>query len=746
MDGHGGAPFDAGEDGPSRFVVGVVKPVIARNLLGRLNARTPDDLQRIAALWLTPLPGADRSRHVGVLYRTMTGIRQARSMWDRLDNDSKIIVHSLAVGEAGSLTIEEIADRTGLPNDRTRAAAIRLFQAGLLAREGDSQELPVGVLPRLFLAREIGQVFRRVQDELDAGDLSRSALRVLLETMDDAELEEAAMIWGLSVIPGQRRRPDLVASIVRQVANPGRMEQIVKDRGAVARAIWTVLFRNGGDAMPLEDALDEAGYGWPEPSSKDYVRATARIEGALAELEGALLVLHTYRRDGSRWLFVPREVINPGEIAATLPLQPLQPLAADKAPESAVPAPGMLAWDLLTLVRELSEHGAPVWVPGEPLSRPWQRRLNSRLWAAGDEAPPAGYIGFLLYLGIAVGVLTPSDQPLPGGTDKRAIRPIAGPGVREWARLDFATQMERLKDAWLSSDAWIEGRERDEVDVWGADWRGFRRRLLEAVSRLDPAQWLRVSDLARWLADREPAMVGTTFTAASARATSPDEDERVAATSLVIEIELETAFAWFGLVQVGTVPREGTALRMVEPVDGPDETAAAGPSLEVSESGLITLLRPTPLHVWSLSAFADLETLRPVPAYQLRPGSVGRALGAQFDLGQITRYLEAQSGSALPDVLQASLREWTVGYRRVRMRRSVVLRPDSDAHVADLTEALIGAGFEVLEQRAPDGGLMVLFPAGADSQPQPDDALLSVLRAHGFVGQWGNPRRRPSGR
>jgi hypothetical protein len=722
-------------------VAGVVTIVIARNLLGRLNARTPDDLQRIAALWLVPLPGTDRGRHVGVLYRAMTDVRQARSMWDRLDNDSKVIVHSLAVGEAGSLTVEEIAARTSLPNDRARSAAIRLFQAGMLAREGDTQELPIGVLPRLFLAREIGQVFRRVQDELDSGDLSRSALRVLLETMDDAELEQSATIWGLSVIPGQRRRSDLVAQIVRQVANPGRLEQIVGNQGTVARAIWTVLFRNGGDAMPLEEVLDEAGYGWPEPSSRDYVRATARIEGALAELEEALLVLHTYRRDGSRWLFVPREVINPGEVAATLPLQPLQPLAPDKAPSSQAPAPGMLAWDLLTLVRELSEHGAPVWIPGEPLSRPWQRRLNSRLWAAGDEVPPPGYVGFLLYLGVAVGVLVASDQPLPSGTDKRAIRPIAGPGVREWARLGFDTQMERLKDAWLASDAWIEGRERDEVDVWGADWRGFRRRLLEAVSRLDPVQWLLVSDLARWLADREPTMVGTTFTAASARATPPGDDERVAATSAVIEIELETAFAWFGLVQVGTVPREGTALLMVETVDGPDEAAAAGPSLEISESGLITLLRPTPLHVWSLSAFADLEALRPVPTYQLRPGSVGRALGARFDLEQITRYLVAQSGADLPGLLQASLREWTVGYRRVRMRRSVVLHPDSEEHLPDLTEALVSAGFEVLEQRAPDGGLMVLFPAGADGQRQPDDELLSVLRAHGFVGQWGVGRR-----
>nr|MBA3276398.1 hypothetical protein [Chloroflexia bacterium] len=155
--------------------------MLARNLLGRLNARAPDDLQRIAAFWLVPLPGGDRGRHVGALYRAMTDIRHARSVWERLDPDAQVIVRDLALAESGPLTIEEVAGITGHSPAETRAAAIRLFQAGSLAREGDNQELPVGALPRLFLPREIGQVFRRVQDEIDAGDLSASALRVMLE-------------------------------------------------------------------------------------------------------------------------------------------------------------------------------------------------------------------------------------------------------------------------------------------------------------------------------------------------------------------------------------------------------------------------------------------------------------------------------------------------------------------------------------------------------------------------------------
>jgi len=715
--------------------------VLARNLLGRLNARTPDDLQRIAAFWLVPLPGSDRGRHVGALYRAMTDIRHARSAWERLDRDAQDIVRDLALADSGALTIDELAALTGLPHAETRTAAIRLFQAGLLAREGDNQELPIGALPKLFLPREIGQVFRRVQDEIDAGDLSGSPLRVMLETLDDPELEEAATTWGIRIIPGQRRRADLVARILRQIGSPERVAQVVAGRGRAATALWEAARAAAPAAVPLADALRAADLAPPEPVAPDYVRRAARNESALSELESSLLVFHTYLRDGSRWLFVPHEVAHPGEVAATLPLRPLQPISADKAPDLPEPEPYMLAWDLLTLLREIAEHGAPVWVSGEPLSRTWQRRLNRRLWLGGDEVPPRGYLGFLFYLGVAAGVVKASDQPLPTGTDKNAIRPVVSPRVRDWTRLTFGAQNERLKEAWLESDVWIEGREREEIDVWGADWRGFRRRLLEAIAELDSNAWFMVDDLAARLAEQNPTMIGATFTAASSRASRGGADERNAAIAQIIEVEMETALGWFGVVQLGVAAGSGEVVTPVAARDVPDEAAAAGPSLAVTDNGLVTLRRPSPLHVWSLSAFGDAESLRPHPTYQLRPGSVSRALAAGFDLDQITAYLASQSGQPLPGPLAANLRDWTVGYKRIRMRRAVVLNPDSEESIPELRDVLAAAGLRVMEDLTPDGELIVLLGPATDTQAQPEDEVLAALRAHGHVGQWESTRQ-----
>jgi hypothetical protein len=708
-------------------------PVIARNLLGRLNARSPDDLQRIAAFWQVPLPGSDRGRHVGALYRAMTDVRRARSVWERLDDAARVIVRELALRDAGGQTMDEIVELTGLRASTVREAAIRLFHGGVLAREGDSQELPIGALPRLFLPREVVTVFRRVQDELDAGDLSASSLRVLLETLDEPELEEAATIWGIRVIPGQRRRGDLVGQVLRQVDSPERVDSVIAARGRAATAIWETVRQAEPQPLALDEAIGQARLTPPGPASPEHLRATTRVEDALGELETALLVLHTYRRDGSRWLFVPREVAHPGETARTVPMRQVQPLPENMAPEVAEPAPYGIAWDLLTLVREIAAHGAPVWVPGEPLSRPWQRRLNRRLWLGGDELPPRGYLGFLLYLGVAVDIVTASDQPLPAGSDRHAIRPIVTSRVREWTRLSFDAQMARLREAWLQSDAWLEGREREVIDVWGADWPGFRSRLLAALDGLDARQWLEADDLAARLAEQHPAMIGNAFTAASARAARDGLDERTAATAQVIAVELETALSWFGLVQTAPIPGTGLAVRPVLPSRSATP-GASEPALAVSDEGLVTLRRPTPLQVWSLSAFGDAESLRPEATYQLRPASVGRALAAGFDLDQIVSYLEQQSGEAIPSQVLANLRSWTAGYRRVRLRRAVVLNPDTVEMAGDLRAVLAEAGCEVMDAPGPGGGLIALLPPGND--PEAEEALLAALRAAGYAGQW----------
>jgi hypothetical protein len=722
-----------------------------RNLLGRLNARTSDDLVRIAQFWQIPLPGNDRGRHIGTIYRVMTDIRAARTAWSQLDARARDIVYNLAMSESGPLTIAQIADQIGVSEQAAREAAIRLFRWGLLAREGDSQELPVGAAPRLFLPRELGQGFRRVQDEMDAGDLSDNSLRVLLEVRDDPEIEETAGVWGIKVIPGLRRRHELVGEILRHVSSPGRIARVVATLHAPAKQLWEVVRQAAPDGpLPLDDAVAEAGLAVPELSHPDHITAGSRLRDALIELETSLLVMHTYRRDGSRALFVPQEILHPGKVATAIPLRPLQPLNPDLNPEPEPMHPFTLAWDVLTVVREISGKGAPVWVPGEPLSRTWQRQMNSRLWYGGEDIPPEGYLGFVLYLALGVGVVEPGPHTPATGADKHAVRPVPSSRVRHWRSRSFAQQTAELRDVWLHADQWVEGREREQIDVWGADWQGFRRRLLAALGEIGEGEWLLVTDVARRVAEQDPGLIGSTFTAASARGGGDRGDARTLAIAQIAEIELQTAMFWLGFVELARVDRQGLALRVTDAarlaaadaraVPEVHAPADGEPVLTLDARGLVTLLHPSPLHIWSLSAFADAEALRPNATFQLRPGSVGRALGAGFDLEQITEYLERQCAKPVPTEVLHLLREWTAGFRRVRLRRATLLTPDFDTGVEELRAVVEKAGLEVVEGvDAVHGGVIVLLPATGDDASTAEHALLAALRAAGHAGQWATP-------
>lgn len=705
-----------------------------RNLLGRLHAHTPESLYRMARLWHVTLTGDDPGRHVGSLYRVMTDLRAVRETWEALSDESRAIIRLFTAPEAVPLTIAELAAELELDRELVHTTARRLFRWGILARQGDLQELPVGQSPRVFVPRELVQDFRRVIDELELGDQSRSPLKTLLELRDEPEVEDVARRWGIQAIPGMRRRPELIQEILKQVAQPARVQEEIRSLPPAGGRLFAAV-RDHAGPMPMPEALAAAGL-----SQDDSDTTLAARRELLGELEARLLVVPTSLADGARALFVPQEIMQPGAIPTMRPLPALQPLREAEVvvgPEINAIA---IAWDMLTVMREIQATGAPVWVPGEAISQAWQRQLNGRLWLHGEETPPEGYLGMLLYLGLAVGVLEPGPRRPTVGAERNAIRPRVTGRVREWRSESFAGQVAALRESWLNAEPWVEAREREMIDVWGAQWSSFRRRLIEALAGLDGSHWLLVDDVASFIAEQDGGILGSTVMVASARNADVSMDARTQAIAQIIGLELETAMHWFGFVALGRVAGQGLAMRVMPAASvaaaelralPPGNEPSEGPVLRITPGGLITLLRPTPLHVWSLLAFADAESLDP-PTWQLRPGSVGRALAAGFELDHIRSYLDRLAEDGLPEPLVTSLRQWTAGYKRVRARRVVHLVADAAANREELRAALAEHGAAVIGEH--EGGFLVMLPAS--DQPDPEEALFGALRAAGFAAQW----------
>lgn len=712
------------------------------NLMGRLHARGDDDLARIAEFWGVDA-GRTRQSLIALLFRVLSDPRAVRDAWQRLQADERAMVRALALAPADDAepTVPQLAERLGVTEPAARETASRLYRFGILAREHDDDPLPVGEVPRLLLPRELTSLFRRVQDELDAGDLSSTPLRALLELLDDAEIEAAAAIWGIPVVPGLRGRADLGRRLLKQLGDPGRVADVVAGRGRDAARLWQVLRDEpAGAAVPLARAVADADLAGDEP------RLVKRRRDALEELESVLLVWHSYRGAGERWLFVPGDVRTPKPPNAdTLP--PLQPVIAPTLEPPPPRHPHALAWDLLTLLRELV-NGAVIGQAGE-LSRPLARRLNGRFWHRGVDAPPSGYVELLVALARAEGLV--EDEPAAGGEHRSHL--ILGPAMRPWREREFVAQSERLRWWWLAATDWIEGRGRAEVEVWGADWRGARRRLEallgDAELGLGTGEWYALDSVAARIAARDPELLGATFTAATARAAGDagaggdEEEARAAAIADVVRVEMETAFAWFGLVELADIPGQTRALRRQEPAVPPAGDAptpsrdssnepAAHP-LVAQEDGLIELLLPTPVRVWALSAFAEIEALGAVSRYRLTSESLGRALAAGFDLDQVATFLARQGGRPLPAPLVERLDGWARNYRRVRVHSAVVVAPDDPALLPTIRQLLESRGFGA--RPLDDGSLLVEPPAASGD---PTALVLTRLREGGYA-----PHNRP---
>jgi hypothetical protein len=309
-----------------------------------------------------------------------------------------------------------------------------------------------------------------------------------------------------------------------------------------------------------------------------------------------------------------------------------------------------------------------------------------------------------------------------------------------------------LRERWLRLPRWVEGEPAGVVDVWGADWQGMRPRLLAALADpevgLTPGEFVTLESLAARLAARYPALLGPSFTAATARlageagAGASEEEARAAALSDVIALELSGPFAWFGLTEIQDTPGHpraicltatGSALAAGLPPPDEDTSVRLVP-LAVDPAGEITLRAPTPERVWGLSAFTEAVDLGRESHYRLTSGSFAAALTNGIEREQIVGFLERGSRQPLPPDLAARLAHWATEQRGVRLSRAVIVRSDDEAARTVLLQSLHGAGWHA-EPLADDAILVTLSPSSSDTTAS-EEALLAALRVAGYAPRW----------
>ena len=607
-----------------------------RNLLGRLNSRTAPALSEIAESWQTPLSGRDRLAQISQLYRTMTRMPMVRAYWDSLDPDQKSVVYALIkAGDAGR-TIEQLSSELSANAEAIRAICIGLYEQGVIAYEGTAASLPVGEKPRLFVPLELGNALQRAAHELQAGDVSDHSFAELIQTKDERELFDAASHWGVDVILGVTTREQLIAALSRAATVGSSRHALVNRLGHEVRSIWEKLRAvPTGTPVPVDQLIGTGNE-----------RTIYGRRNAIDELEDRLLVWPTVLEGGVRALFVPPEIANAAVASDQDVVRPKPVSVIGSEPPYRPTAP--LAWDLLVVLQRVFGPLAPAQLDPLAMPRGFASELNRMLWNRGHDRPPVSYVEMLIDFAVSLGLL---QEPEDGSAQFERT-----PAIREWRLKSWAEQTARIRSIWMSSAFWVEGQSRQDLEPWNVDWRGFRVKLLSHLSTLEKDKWYRLPEIARWISEYDPGIVGPDATVALNRTTpEPGRSSHLEGVAFLVAEVTASILAWLGFVRLHDPGRSEHLLcvtdelrRVTRAEVSDDSTRAPGAIITVADDLTIHLTNPEPIHIWSVLAFADPLSLGQESVFAITADSIRTAQAAGFMPSHITQFFERQKVASVP--------------------------------------------------------------------------------------------------
>ncbi len=669
-----------------------------RNLLGRLLDRSPQSLAGIARSWEIDLRGTNLHHDVSHLYRTLTDPWNFAFAWDGLPPAERTVLRVFADGVPRDAE-RQIRDVELNPDDFLPALRM-LYKAGYLYHNTASVEEPHAPV-ELFMPPDLASMIAQLTWEQEAGEPSAEPVPALLQRMDEAGLIELARELGHRFIPAVSQRAELASYIETRLTDPDYIDSSVQALDPQASQLWRWLIQH---LLPAGPDDVRAALGFTSTDLRAAVHALARRG----------LIWRGYGDTGDDRclrLVVPDAIRYPKR-PDPLPQPDLVEFDANQVATGDGIHPDAAAWDLLTLLRERMSRS--VVRLGNDSSRGAASfgRTNPQFWRGAGSTSPTGYLAFLDYLAVGLGLVA----------DRDALVPVAE-RLTPWTRLSFEEQTRRMIEIWRNAAEWFEGATVESFHAWGADWPGLRGALLSALTELETDRWFTLDSFARRFAASHPAVLGAHVTVASANepVDEPPTSRREGVVRRAAEITLMTACQWLGLVELVGIPKGPLMIRVTRrgsliatgaeaEAGGP---AREGPPLAVQPNFDIFLLTPSPRRVWALSAFAEGSHLDRVSIYRLTEQSVLRSLEAGVSVRNVVRFLEHQNGSPLPQNVAYALHEWGVRHRIVGVRGSLLLHVDGEAAAGEIERLLRERG--VAAERLSGDRLLVALPQDGDA-------------------------------
>lgn len=314
------------------------------------------------------------------------------------------------------------------------------------------------------------------------------------------------------------------------------------------------------------------------------------------------------------------------------------------------------------------------------------------------------------------------------------LRPAAA--AVEWLRASRAERCRRLLHGWITSRI-------DELSLLcGLRWRGsapytlnhsaVRRNLLQLLATLPVSDWVALEDVVAEIHRVEPdfqrrdGRYDSWLLYAGDRLVSAWEDWPEVEGRLIGAV-ITGPLCWLGLFEVGAdrtdLPIRLTPLGAHLLADAPAPPEAAPEPLIVQSTFEVICPPGAALYArFGIGRIAELQQSGTVAIYRLTRPALLAAIERGIGAADALRFLEEQSGGAVPANVAYSLREWGGQADQVRIADAVLVETD-DPVVLARVRAVKGAGLDALEPLTPT---LLRVPAG-DA-----DGLAERLRRAGF--------------
>ncbi len=713
----------------------------------------------LAQVWEVLVQGLDRGATIALIIKNMQDAHVARSVWEHLSSSERLcLFHLFGSGDPDKhrgITLESLHKKTKLSPEAVGEAVASLhtrwylvdtgtISASSSLKKSGPHRLEPTLEPGIFPYRECFQQLWQTGQEIFASEVDRStfSLEQLLDTFLGERLRYLANLCRVPIYVGVypyktyssysytvSQSKEIQKRVYEALSHPLMPLDLLRQLASPAQEVFFWLCEQGGK-VNMEEV-------------RSYIAAHSlgALLPVISSLEAHALAFDTFIGDGTRWLFIPSDLL-------AVVKREMQYQAEDDRHYAFSP---LLQYSTTDRGNEENQTSPPATPSVDDSNRTTPNR--SSVFALGDaKAAPESQPLLLYDLAVVVGmslqtIIEPTKEgrlpkkirdkirPLLHGrarkddagndlyvdqvfrtaqkmelldcaslAEEEKRRYLRGPKLDSWSKLTKVDQARELVKWWRITSSWLDPRP-DGTQFSASST--IHQMLLDQLKQCVPDQWYRMDVLLyalfrrgpfafydpyakkrssppSWPSQRELWIKGEGRMYVSLLASFPSELGIVSLTSLSQPHAPEESQELFCVTSFGAAALEAVPAQPDAPMSD-----ARQPTLILQPNHEILLMEFDTSLVYKLLAIAEPVRIGTVSTFRLTKLALLKGMESGVRLDDALAFLASHTAQKeLPQNVIYTIKDWAKTYREFRLTEVIMIETPGDETEEELRRLL----------------------------------------------------------